>query len=193
MSLGGGKCHLLSWFRYASYASASGNMRLNLPTTSFPQRLSPQAQRETEDRLRERVADYTASVGTDEEEYQGKDLHPTFVIHDGPPFANGPLHLGHALNKMLKDTILRHQRERGKRPVLRPGWDCHGLPIEQKARAAETGKEMLKEGIANYHPLPSSLRHYNNVTTSHTSRLSEICSRGHQTTATLNAAMGLTG
>lgn len=55
-----------------------------------------------------------------------------FVIHDGPPYANGPLHIGHALNKILKDMILRFNVQQGKKVVYRPSWDCHGLPIELK-------------------------------------------------------------
>ncbi|KAL8809926.1 MAG: hypothetical protein Q9200_003004 [Gallowayella weberi] len=56
-----------------------------------------------------------------------------FVLHDGPPFANGPLHMGHALNKILKDITCRFQLTLGKRIQYVPGWDCHGLPIEIKA------------------------------------------------------------
>lgn len=56
-----------------------------------------------------------------------------FVLHDGPPFANGPLHIGHALNKILKDITCRFQLSLGKRVDFVPGWDCHGLPIEIKA------------------------------------------------------------
>ncbi|KAL8680993.1 MAG: hypothetical protein Q9186_002828 [Xanthomendoza sp. 1 TL-2023] len=58
---------------------------------------------------------------------------PEFVLHDGPPFANGPLHMGHALNKILKDITCRFQLALGKRIKYVPGWDCHGLPIEIKA------------------------------------------------------------
>ncbi|KAL8670318.1 MAG: hypothetical protein Q9168_005134 [Polycauliona sp. 1 TL-2023] len=59
--------------------------------------------------------------------------NPGFVLHDGPPFANGPLHIGHALNKVLKDITCRFQLALGKRVTYVPGWDCHGLPIEIKA------------------------------------------------------------
>lgn len=59
--------------------------------------------------------------------------HGQFVLHDGPPFANGPLHIGHALNKILKDITCRFQLSLGKRVRYVPGWDCHGLPIEIKA------------------------------------------------------------
>ena len=55
-----------------------------------------------------------------------------FILHDGPPYANGHLHIGHALNKILKDVINRSQQMLGKDANYVPGWDCHGLPIEWK-------------------------------------------------------------
>ncbi len=57
---------------------------------------------------------------------------PKFVLHDGPPYANGNIHIGHALNKILKDVVTRSQRMTGKDCAYVPGWDCHGLPIEWK-------------------------------------------------------------
>src|SRR5665213_1448493 len=57
---------------------------------------------------------------------------PAFVLHDGPPFTNGDVHIGTALNKTLKDIINRYKSMRGFRTPYVPGWDCHGLPIEQK-------------------------------------------------------------
>ncbi|MCK4939559.1 MAG: class I tRNA ligase family protein, partial [Rhodospirillaceae bacterium] len=62
---------------------------------------------------------------------QGKGREK-FILHDGPPYANGHLHIGHALNKILKDTINRSQQMLGKDADYVPGWDCHGLPIEWK-------------------------------------------------------------
>ena len=62
-----------------------------------------------------------------------KDSNPSgssFILHDGPPYANGNLHIGHALNKILKDATVRFQRAQGKKIEFVPGWDCHGLPIE---------------------------------------------------------------
>ena len=56
-----------------------------------------------------------------------------FTLHDGPPYANGRLHAGHALNKITKDIVCRFQLGQGKRVCYIPGWDCHGLPIELKA------------------------------------------------------------
>jgi len=64
-----------------------------------------------------------------------------FVLHDGPPFANGDVHIGTALNKILKDVIIKYQTLRGKSAPYIPGWDCHGLPIEFKV-----SQEMRKAG-----------------------------------------------
>src|SRR3546814_7195113 len=68
-----------------------------------------------------------------------------FILHDGPPYANGHLHIGHALNKILKDVINRAQQTLGKDANYVPGWDCHGLPIEWKVeeeyRAAGRDKD----------------------------------------------------
>ena len=57
---------------------------------------------------------------------------PQFVLHDGPPYANGNIHIGHALNKILKDVVTRSQQMLGYDSNYVPGWDCHGLPIEWK-------------------------------------------------------------
>ncbi|MCH5323006.1 MAG: isoleucine--tRNA ligase [Helicobacter sp.] len=61
-----------------------------------------------------------------------KDAKETFNIHDGPPYANGHLHIGHTLNKILKDMISKYHYFQGKKIFYTPGWDCHGLPIEQQ-------------------------------------------------------------
>src|ERR671918_273361 len=55
---------------------------------------------------------------------------PRFVLHDGPPYANGNIHLGHALNKILKDVVVKYEAMTGHAAPYVPGWDCHGLPIE---------------------------------------------------------------
>ncbi len=55
-----------------------------------------------------------------------------FILHDGPPYANGSLHIGHALNKILKDIINKYKLLQGYKVRYVPGWDCHGLPIELK-------------------------------------------------------------
>ncbi|MFN3284392.1 MAG: class I tRNA ligase family protein, partial [Pseudothermotoga sp.] len=61
---------------------------------------------------------------------------PTFVLHDGPPYANGDIHIGTAMNKILKDTVIRYKVLRGYRSPYVPGWDTHGLPIEHKVTTA---------------------------------------------------------
>lgn len=66
---------------------------------------------------------------------------PTFTLHDGPPYANGSLHMGHALNKVLKDIINKFQIMRGNKVRFVPGWDCHGLPIELKVLQTLNTKE----------------------------------------------------
>ena len=66
-----------------------------------------------------------------------------FILHDGPPYANGQLHIGHALNKILKDFINRYQMLRGKKVRYVPGWDCHGLPIELKVLQNMKSEERL--------------------------------------------------
>lgn len=63
-----------------------------------------------------------------------------FVLHDGPPYANGNIHIGHALNKVLKDVIVKYKTMRGFDAHYVPGWDCHGLPIELQA-LKEMGKK----------------------------------------------------
>ncbi|KAG8947207.1 isoleucine-tRNA ligase [Tulasnella sp. 424] len=107
-----------------------------LPKTTFPLWAEPGVREEP---FRER---------TTSELYKwqaGQKDRPIFVLHDGPPYANGHLHMGHALNKILKDIINRFQLLRGKRVDYVPGWDCHGLPIEHKA---------LKELGAGHETIP---------------------------------------
>ena len=60
---------------------------------------------------------------------QKNEGKPTFILHDGPPYANGQLHMGHALNKISKDFIVRYYSMNGYRAPYVPGWDTHGLPI----------------------------------------------------------------
>lgn len=73
--------------------------------------------------------------------WQEKRDAKTFVLHDGPPYANGSPHIGHALNKILKDITSRYRILRGYRVNYIPGWDCHGLPIELKALELLKGAE----------------------------------------------------
>ncbi|OFX00787.1 MAG: isoleucine--tRNA ligase [Alphaproteobacteria bacterium RIFCSPHIGHO2_12_FULL_66_14] len=72
---------------------------------------------------------------------------PKFVLHDGPPYANGNLHIGHALNKILKDLVSRTQQMLGKDSHYVPGWDCHGLPIEWKIEEEYRAKKQDKDQV----------------------------------------------
>ena len=70
---------------------------------------------------------------------------PSFTLHDGPPYANGNTHIGHALNKVLKDIIVKHNYFDGKSVRFTPGWDCHGLPIEQQVEKKLGGKQKKEQ------------------------------------------------
>ncbi|MCP9614934.1 isoleucine--tRNA ligase [Levilactobacillus brevis] len=76
---------------------------------------------------------------------------PTFILHDGPPYANGPIHMGHALNKISKDIIVRYKSMSGFRAPYVPGWDTHGLPIEQQLTKA--GYDRKKMSTAEFRDL----------------------------------------
>ncbi len=70
-----------------------------------------------------------------------------FILHDGPPYANGHLHIGHALNKVLKDVIVRAKQMTGYDSNYVPGWDCHGLPIEWKIEEKYRAKGKNKDDV----------------------------------------------
>jgi len=119
---------------------------LNLPETEFPMRgglptMEPElVARWQEMRLYDKLRE--ASAG-----------RPKYVLHDGPPYANGNIHIGHALNKILKDVITRSFQMRGFDSNYVPGWDCHGLPIEWKIeeenyRSKGKEKPNLKDPVA---------------------------------------------
>src|SRR3954447_12598496 len=106
---------------------------LNLPQTAFPMeaklvqnepaRLAKWKQSRLYDRVQQARAD-----------------SPQWVLHDGPPFANGDIHIGHVINKTLKDVFLRFRTMQGHQTPYVPGWDCHGLPIEHKIQEKFKGK-----------------------------------------------------
>src|ERR1700694_5182754 len=73
---------------------------------------------------------------------------PIYVLHDGPPYANGPIHLGHALNKGLKDFVVKSKTMAGFDAPYVPGWDCHGLPIEIKVDEQLGRKKLEMPAIA---------------------------------------------
>jgi Isoleucyl-tRNA synthetase len=101
---------------------------LNLPDTPFPMR-GNLAKREP-DMLSRWIADDW--YGQIRKAQATRDK--TFVLHDGPPYANGDIHIGHAVNKVLKDIVVKSRGLDGYNAPYVPGWDCHGLPIEHKWR-----------------------------------------------------------
>ncbi|MBI5050729.1 MAG: isoleucine--tRNA ligase [Nitrospirae bacterium] len=110
---------------------------LNLPQTAFPMKANL-VQKEAE------LLDFWAKNHI-YQKMQGKDRSGTYLLHDGPPYANGSIHLGHALNKILKDIIIKYKSMKGYYSPYIPGWDCHGLPIEHQVDKNLGSK---KEGIA---------------------------------------------
>jgi len=101
---------------------------VNLPTTGFAMKANlPQREPEIQRRWEEQgiyekvVAQNAARPGA-----------RRYVLHDGPPYANGDIHIGHALNKILKDIVVKYRNQKGEVAEFVPGWDCHGLPIELK-------------------------------------------------------------
>ncbi len=113
---------------------------LNLPQTDFPMRAG----------LPKREPDWLArwaQIGVyDKLRAKAAGRRP-FTLHDGPPYANGNLHIGHALNKILKDMVVRSQQMMGRDARYVPGWDCHGLPIEWKIEEKYRAKGQDKDAI----------------------------------------------
>ncbi len=114
------------------------NDTLNLPKTEFPMRGNlPAKEPET--------LEYWEKINLYDKVMKNNKNKPSYILHDGPPYANGDIHMGHALNKVLKDIIIKHKNMTGFCAPYVPGWDTHGLPTEIKARAkygAEKSKQM---------------------------------------------------
>jgi len=115
---------------------------LNLPKTAFPMKASL-AQREPQ-RLKQ-----WQEMGLYEKIRAASAGRPKFILHDGPPYANGELHLGHAVNKILKDIIVKSRTLAGFDAPYVPGWDCHGLPIELNVEK-KVGKPGTKVSAAEF-------------------------------------------
>ena len=127
---------------YASNSSKKYSATLNLPNTKFPLSLKNGVAVEREKQL-QKTCDFMGLY----EWQENQDRDKTFILHDGPPYANGATHVGHALNKILKDIINRYKVLNGYKVHYIPGWDCHGMPIEQKALA------YAKEKYRNMNPM----------------------------------------
>ena len=113
---------------------------LNLPQTEFPMKAG----------LPKREPDMLAhwhAIGLYDKLRADAKGREKFVLHDGPPYANGDIHIGHALNKILKDVIVRAHQMMGRDAVYVPGWDCHGLPIEWKIEEQYRNKGQDKDTV----------------------------------------------
>ncbi|WP_073508357.1 isoleucine--tRNA ligase [Streptobacillus notomytis] len=115
---------------------------LNLPKTSFKMKANLSQKEPLTIRDWDKNKIYEKSLDNEK---------PTFFLHDGPPYANGNLHIGHAINKVLKDIILKYKRLQGFNAPYIPGWDTHGLPIEWKMiqELGEKAKEMSSLELRN--------------------------------------------
>src|ERR1700675_326193 len=116
---------------------------LNLPRTDFPMKANL-PQREPQLLARWEEVKLHEKIGVARREA------PLFVLHDGPPFANGDVHIGTALNKILKDIVVKYKTMSGHRAPYVPGWDCHGLPIEFKV------SQEMRKGSAGASPVDKS-------------------------------------
>ncbi|MBK5920214.1 isoleucine--tRNA ligase [Rhodothalassium salexigens] len=113
---------------------------LFLPETDFPMRAGlPKAE--------PRWLDRWAADGAYARLREKSAGRPKFVLHDGPPYANGDIHMGHAMNKVLKDVIVRARQMQGYDAPYVPGWDCHGLPIEWKIEEKYRKKKKNKDEV----------------------------------------------
>lgn len=121
---------------------------LNLPETDFPMKAGlPQREPQT--------LNFWNDIGLYQKLRKIGEGRPKFVLHDGPPYANGSIHIGHAVNKILKDIIVRSKTLAGYDAPYVPGWDCHGLPIEHKVETthgknlpADKTRELCREYAA---------------------------------------------
>lgn len=115
---------------------------LNLPNTEFPMKASL-AQREPE------MLKQWNEKGIYKRIREASQGRPKFILHDGPPYANGDIHIGHAVNKILKDVVLKSRSLSGFDAPYVPGWDCHGLPIEHNVEK-KIGKAGVKVPFAEF-------------------------------------------
>ena len=117
------------------------NSQINLPKTAFSMKANLPV-REPE------ILEYWKKINLYQELRQSSKGDEKFVLHDGPPYANGNIHMGTALNKILKDIIVKFHQMDGKDSIYVPGWDCHGLPIEWKI------EEQYKKNKKNKNEVP---------------------------------------
>ncbi len=111
-----------------------------LPRTDFPMKAGLAAKEPA-------ILERWARIGVYQRLREQRAGRERFILHDGPPYANGDIHMGHAMNKVLKDIIVRSQSLLGRDAPYVPGWDCHGLPIEWKVEEAYRAKKQSKDEV----------------------------------------------
>jgi len=111
-----------------------------LPKTDFPMKAGLAAKEPA-------ILARWAETGLYRQLREARSGRTRFILHDGPPYANGEIHMGHAMNKVLKDIIVRSQSLMGKDAPYVPGWDCHGLPIEWKIEEQYRKKKLDKDAV----------------------------------------------
>ena len=115
-------------------------IKINLPETSFPMKANlPTKEPE--------ILKFWEQINLYEELRSNSRGREKFILHDGPPYANGHIHIGTALNKILKDIVVRFNQMTGKDAPYVPGWDCHGLPIEWKVEEEYKKKGKNKDSV----------------------------------------------
>ena len=115
-------------------------IKINLPATSFPMKANlPTKEPE--------ILKFWEQINLYQELRSNSKGREKFILHDGPPYANGHIHIGTALNKILKDIVVRFNQMTGKDAPYVPGWDCHGLPIEWKVEEEYKKKGKNKDSI----------------------------------------------
>src|SRR5262249_42485133 len=125
-------------YRRGQFVTIDYKSTVFLPKTDFPMKAGLPA-------LEPKLLERWEKIGLFKRQRAASKGRKRFTLHDGPPYANGNIHLGTALNKILKDIVNRSQQMLGKDAHYVPGWDCHGLPIEWKIeeqyRAAGKNKD----------------------------------------------------
>ncbi|WP_066799265.1 isoleucine--tRNA ligase [Sphingomonas soli] len=111
-----------------------------LPKTDFPMKAGLAAKEPA-------ILERWAKIGLYAKLREQRAGRERFLLHDGPPYANGDIHMGHAMNKILKDIVVRSQTLLGKDAPYVPGWDCHGLPIEWKVEEAYRARKLNKDEV----------------------------------------------
>jgi isoleucyl-tRNA synthetase len=111
-----------------------------LPKTDFPMKAGLAAKEPA-------ILDRWANIGVYDRLREQRAGKKRYILHDGPPYANGDIHMGHAMNKVLKDIIVRSRSLMGYDAPYVPGWDCHGLPIEWKVEEAYRAKKLNKDDV----------------------------------------------